>query len=208
MVTYHHNERAIDAGDQSSAKLVINNCGPDIELEHISESPLPPPPIPPSRPSLSKTPTKANQIRTKITSTMKDGEIGSQFESHGERIEHRMPSVSTIRKRFWELRSDLGPKYWTQVLSVSPVFTGYYWLISFKIMCQPKKCIWTWNCKPASPTSPLVSTKWTNTTLNKFISSISISERSWNCWFHSRSSYSIPDYEQLQFIEQRRITGS
>ena len=82
MATYHHNERAIDAG------------------ENISDSPLPPPPIPPSRPSLSKTPTKAKQIRTKITSTMKDGEIGSQFESHGERIEHRMPSVSTIRKRF------------------------------------------------------------------------------------------------------------
>ena len=87
MVTYHHNERAIDAG------------------EHISESPLPPPPIPPSRPSLSKTPTKAKQIRTKITSTMKDGEIGTQFESHGERIENRMPSVSTIRKRFQEYRS-------------------------------------------------------------------------------------------------------
>ena len=77
MVAYHRNERAIDAG------------------ECISESPLPPPPIPPSRPSLSKTPTKANQIRTKITSTMKDGEIGN-----GERIENRMPSVSTIRKRF------------------------------------------------------------------------------------------------------------
>ena len=100
MVTYHHNERAIDVGDQSSTTLVITKCGPDIGLEHISESPLPPPPIPPSRPSLSKTPTKANQIRTKITSTMNDGEIGSQFKSHGERIEHRMPSVSTIRKRF------------------------------------------------------------------------------------------------------------
>ena len=84
MVTYHHNERAIDAD------------------EEILESPLPPPPIPPSRPSLSKTPTKAKQIRTKITSTMKDGGIGHQIESHGERTlrETRIPSVSTIRKRF------------------------------------------------------------------------------------------------------------
>ena len=90
MATYHHNERAIDAG------------------ENISESPLPPPPIPPSRPSLSKTPTKAKQIRTKITSTMKDGEIGTQFESHSQRIENRMPSVSTIRKRFQELNIKAG----------------------------------------------------------------------------------------------------
>ena len=86
MVTYHHNERAIDA---------------DEDILPV-ESPLPPPPIPPSRPSLSKTPTKAKQIRTKITSTMKDGGTATQFESHGERIvtTSRIPSVSTIRKGF------------------------------------------------------------------------------------------------------------